>query len=116
VYIATDEQNHAMFEPMRKRYNVRFLSDFLDRGLLKGVNKNWYGMIEQIVCSHADKFVGTWWSTFTGYINRMRGYFGRDKQSWYYPRNWKYEMQAFRSPDGQTGWWREWPTAWTDID
>jgi hypothetical protein len=30
------------------RYKVRFLNDFLDQNLLPGVNKNLYGMIEQV--------------------------------------------------------------------
>jgi hypothetical protein len=34
-------------------------------------------MIEQIVAANGEAFIGTWWSTFTGYINRMRGYMGR---------------------------------------
>ncbi|GAB5359444.1 hypothetical protein AAMO2058_000544600 [Amorphochlora amoebiformis] len=116
VYIATDEKDHSIFEPFKKHYKVRFLSDYLDKGVLKGVNKNWFGMIEQIVCSRSKRFVGTWWSTFTGYINRMRGYHGDDKKSWYYPKNWKYEMQTYKAPYGETGWWREWPPAWTSID
>jgi hypothetical protein len=33
-------------------------------------------MIDQVVCTRGDIFVGTWFSTFTGYITRMRGYMG----------------------------------------
>ena len=33
-------------------------------------------MIESIVCSRAKVFAGTYFSTFTGYIHRMRGYHG----------------------------------------
>jgi len=116
VYIATDERNKSIFDDFKKRHTVRFLDDYIAKGLLEGVDKDLYGMIEQIICSKANKFVGTWWSTFTGFINRMRGYRGIDTQSWYYPANWKYEMQTFKSPDGETGWWREWPVAWRDID
>lgn len=115
VYISSDEQKRELFKPFTSKYRVKFLADFIKEGYLEGVNPNLYGMIEQIVASHADRFVGTWWSTFTGYINRMRGYRAADTRSWYYPKNWKYEMQEFRSPDA-SGWWREWPVAWRDID
>jgi hypothetical protein len=50
------------------------LDDFLQQGYLKDVNPNLFGMIEQIILSHSNKFMGTWWSTFTGYSNRMRGF------------------------------------------
>jgi hypothetical protein len=74
VYIATDEKRADFFQPFHERYQVRFLKDYLD--LLPGVNKNLYGMIEQLVASRGERFIGTWWSTFTGYINRMRGFRG----------------------------------------
>ena len=30
----------------------------------------------QVVCSRGEMFTGTWFSTFSGYITRMRGYLG----------------------------------------
>ena len=33
-------------------------------------------MIDTIVASRARVFVGTWFSTFSGYITRLRGYYG----------------------------------------
>jgi hypothetical protein len=74
VYIATDEKRANFFQPFHERYKVRYLKDYMD--LLPGVNKNLYGMIEQLVASRGERFIGTWWSTFTGYINRMRGFRG----------------------------------------
>jgi len=116
VYIATDEKKRDFFKPLTDYYDVKFLDDFLkDEGVLEGVNKNYFGMIEQIVAANGETFIGTWWSTFTGYINRMRGYMGRVDRSFYYPKNFKNEMQKWAEPTGG-GWWREWPTAWTDID
>ena len=53
-----------------------FLGDILKDGALGGVNPNYYGMIESIACSRASVFAGTYWSTFTGYIHRLRGYHG----------------------------------------
>merc|ERR1719201_2259136 len=34
----------------------------------------WQGVIEMIICAQADTFLGSWGSTFTGYIHRLRGY------------------------------------------
>jgi hypothetical protein len=31
-------------------------------------------MVEQVVAAQGKVFVGTYWSTFTGFIMRMRGY------------------------------------------
>ena len=116
VYIATDEKDRKFFKPLTDYYDVKFLDDFLNEDhVLKNVNKNYYGMIEQIVAANGETFIGTWWSTFTGYINRMRGYMGRVDRSHYYPKNFKNEMQKWVEPNGG-GWWREWPTGWTDID
>lgn len=78
---------------------------------LKNVNPNYLGMIDQVVCTGArcvqydtsfmtgemlscisnhfihkicSHFIGTWFSTFTGYITRMRGYKGySDKTVWF---------------------------------
>ena len=55
-------------------WHLRFLRDYQKRGLLEGANPNTLGMIETIVCSRAQNFAGTWFSTFTGYIHRLRGW------------------------------------------
>ena len=72
VYIATDESDIAFFEPLRQQHTVLFLNDF--RHLIADMDPNYYGMIEQLVCAKGDKFVGTYYSTFSAYINRVRGY------------------------------------------
>jgi GDP-fucose protein O-fucosyltransferase len=64
VYIASDEQNFTFFEPLAKHYNILFLKDF--KSELAGVNTNFYGMIDQLVASRGDIFVGVIFSTFTG--------------------------------------------------
>jgi GDP-fucose protein O-fucosyltransferase len=64
VYIATDEQDMAFFEPLAKHYNLLFLKDF--KSELVGVNTNFYGMIDQLIASRGDIFVGVILSTFTG--------------------------------------------------
>ena len=53
-------------------YNVYFLDDF--KHLFEDLNTNYYGMLDQLIASKGRTFIGTFHSTFTGYINRMRGY------------------------------------------
>jgi GDP-fucose protein O-fucosyltransferase len=72
VYIATDERDKSFFEILHQHHTILFLHDF--DYVIEGIDPNYYGMIEQLVCAKGDKFVGTYYSTFTGYINRVRGY------------------------------------------
>jgi hypothetical protein len=94
---------------------VRFLSDFKDKVDMSSLRSDQFGMLEQVVASRGRAFVGVWWSTFTGYIMRMRGYHGLEKDSWYAMPEYRNEMQRYQEPEGP-GWWREWPTCWTKID
>jgi hypothetical protein len=72
VYIATDERDKSFFKILHQYHTILFLHDF--DHLIEGIDPNYYGMIEQLVCAKGDKFIGTYYSTFTGYINRVRGY------------------------------------------
>ena len=111
--------------PMRKHYNIYFLDDFKDA--LKGVNSNYFGMIDQLVAAKGRIFFGTWFSTFTGFIDRMRGYRSvRDKlpgykdgslpTSYYYAVvKKKLEMHEYAPLHGAF-FNREFPTSWRDID
>ncbi|KAJ8599752.1 hypothetical protein CTAYLR_003439 [Chrysophaeum taylorii] len=49
-----------------------------------GINPNYLGMAESIVCSRAEVFAGTWFSTFTGYIHRLRGFHGLGENTYYH--------------------------------
>lgn len=71
-------------------------------------------MIESIVCSRAKVFVGTYYSTFTGYIHRLRGYHGRGEDSYYHSTRFVHQLQMKKSV-GQ-GWPREWRAGWTDDE
>jgi len=126
LFIATDERDKTFFSPFLKHYQVYFLDDF--KHLLEGVNPNYYGMIDQLVASTSENFIGTWWSTFSAYINRMRGYHstklkksGFEKgtlQSWYFdPQGFdrKYEMRSYY-PVRLPLYMREFPTSWRFID
>ena len=125
LYIATDEKDKSVFQPFTDAgFRVRFLGDFLNKPngrkrtpLLDELNPNLIGMVEQQVAARGRVFVGTWWSTFSGYIIRLRGYVAPAlaKRSWYFLKDYRDEMQRYQEPEGP-GWWREWPMAWEKID
>jgi hypothetical protein len=124
VYIATDERDKPFFDLLRKRYKIYFMDDFKD--LLTDVNTNYFGMVDQLVASRGRTFIGTFYSTFTGYINRVRGYHSqKDKAEGHdlgvinsyfdIPLNRKYEMREYR-PLRPAFWAREFPIGWRDLD
>jgi len=124
VFIATDEQNKTFFEPLQKHYKVLFLKDFLH--LIPDLNKNYYGMLDQRIASRGRTFAGAHLSTFTGYINRMRGYHSQKeklpghelgilKSYFYAPKKNKADMIKYFPLMGPL-WGREFPVAWRDID
>jgi GDP-fucose protein O-fucosyltransferase len=126
VYIATDDMNRTLFQPLMDHYDVYFLGDFQE--LLGDLNANYYSIIDQLVASRGRVFFGAFCSTFTGYINRMRGYRSqKDKaEGWqngivdsyfynfqgYDKRN---KMRIYHPPI-KSWFFREFPIAWRDID
>ena len=128
IFIATDERKKEFFKPLRKYYpHIFFLDDFSH--LLKDVNTNFYGMIDQLVASKGRKFFGCWHSTFTGFINRMRGYHSQNERlvdsgyetgallnTYYYvPRAELRAMHKY-APLSGPAFNRENPTAWRNLD
>lgn len=96
------------------KWNVRFLRDFIKKDLLVKVNPNFYGVIESIICSRARVFAGTYMSTFTGYIHRLRGYHGLGEESFYHTTGRVMDLRKTESVG--SGWPREWRSGWTDDD
>ena len=102
-------------------YQVRFMRDYM-KPLYKGddivglhdVNPNTYGMLESIVCSKAAKFAGTYFSTFTGYIHRLRGYHGLGEKTYYHTKPYVFKLQEKKNQG--TGWNREYRSCWTDDE
>jgi hypothetical protein len=93
-------------------WHIRFLRDFTRRGLLQGVNPNTHGKLESIVCSRAKLFAGTYFSTFTGYIHRLRGYHGLGEATYYHHKRYVMHLQMEKSVGH--GFSREWRAGWTD--
>jgi hypothetical protein len=116
LFIATDERNKTFFDPIKEHHDVRFLDDYWEAGNLGDIDPYFLGMIDTIVASHGRTFAGTWFSTFTGYINRMRGYLGYSmKDSWYGYLPRKDAVRDYKYPQGNYGA-REWPIGWIAID
>ena len=127
VYIATDETNMTFFQTFQQHYNILFLHNFTH--LIPDINPNYYGMIEQLVASKSEVFVGTFYSTFSAYINRFRGYHAQRNQlpgyelghiqSYYYVpgthEGFRTVMQNYVSVQ-QAFWQQEFPVAWRDIN
>lgn len=68
LYICTDETNLSYFNKIKKKYKVIFFKDFNLN--LTDLEK---AIVEQIICSKADLFYGTFPSTYSKRINIMRG-------------------------------------------
>jgi len=117
LYIATDERNKKFFDPVKEKHHpVRFLDDYWEIAGLSKLDSTYIGMVDTIVASHGRAFAGTWFSTFTGFINRLRGYLGKSmKNSWYSYLPRKDVMIEFAYPGGNY-YAREWPIAWLSID
>jgi hypothetical protein len=112
LYISTDEQNRTFFEPLAEHHDLRFLDDYYEEAGLANLDKHFMGMVESIVSARGRLFVGTWHSTFSSYIMRLRGYYGMSKVSNYYnyrPR-WLW-MHKWVYPNGNYAA-REFPIAW----
>jgi len=126
VYIATDDMNRTFFQPLTDHYDVYFLGDFQE--LLGDLNYNYYSIIDQLVASRGRVFFGAFCSTFTGFINRMRGYRSQNDKTkgWhdgiiesyfynYQDMDKRNKMRAYHPPVPL--WYgREFPMAWRDID
>jgi GDP-fucose protein O-fucosyltransferase len=124
VYIATDEQDKSFFKPMANSYDLVYLDDF--RHLLVGIDSHYYGMIDQLVASRSRTFFGCWFSTFTAYINRLRGYHSDRLRSpgfvqgiidsfYYAPADRRDNMREYWPVSGAF-YAREFPVSWRNID
>jgi GDP-fucose protein O-fucosyltransferase len=117
-----------------------------NHSMARHVSSYFYDIIEQLVCANAETFIGTYYSTFTGYINRLRGYHSTanilsSSSSYWYRKNPPAVQRAnendgsinsyYYAADSQQDrrtimknytaiqpwyWIREYPIAWRDID
>ncbi|CAF1080180.1 unnamed protein product [Adineta ricciae] len=77
IYLATDETDKAILQKDFLQYfgdyKIITYGDF-EHLVSKYIQPHWVGIIEQIICSRGESFVGTKLSTYSGYITRIRGY------------------------------------------
>mmetsp|Transcript_31721 Transcript_31721/g.48632 ORF Transcript_31721/g.48632 Transcript_31721/m.48632 type:complete len:91 (-) Transcript_31721:252-524(-) len=84
-------------------------------------------MLDSLIASKGRIFFGCWFSTFTGYINRIRGYRSvNEKQPGYedglLPTSYYYALEDRKLhlhtyyPVKKSFYAREFPTSWRSID
>jgi len=69
LYIASDETNRSFFDFLKKHYNIFFLENIVDN-----ISDRDSMVVDQLVCSESDIFLGSRLSTYSDYINILRGY------------------------------------------
>jgi hypothetical protein len=125
LYILTDEVNRSFFEPFLRHHHVYFLSDFESQ--IRGLNTNYYGLVEQLVAAQGRIFVGCMYSTFSSFVMRLRGYHSTRGmlpgfQTGLLPTTYYYAPVRFRdimhnyTELSKPMTYREFPMAWTGID
>lgn len=116
LFIATDEKNRTWFNDLAAHHQVRFIEDYTEIAGLDQIDPDYYSMIEAVVAARGRTFSGTWFSTFSGYITRLRGYYGMtQKDTWYPWLDRKEGMHTWKTPSiFEFG--HEWPDAWIGID
>jgi hypothetical protein len=121
IYVASDERDRGFFSAFRVSFEVFFIEDFLDKISLD-MSRASIACVEQLICAFADCLVGTKLSTFSGYINRLRGYHGaRDTTIRFTDGSPGSEIDGLGSPrfswvswvdNGNPLWGREFKEAW----
>jgi hypothetical protein len=116
LYIATDERNKTFFDDLAVHHDLRFLDDYWELAGLSHLDPNYMGMIDTIVASRGRAFAGTWFSTFTGYITRLRGYHGLSQMdTWYSFLPRKTAVHEWKLVN-DIAYAFEWPDGWIGID
>lgn len=145
LYVATDMKDKSAFEGVRKAgHRVLTLADVLaaasaarrnvsmprpvslvanDVAMTTGeaeavarIGANEAALVDVLVASQGRTFTGTWFSTLSTHIQRIRGYAGRPDASTFFSE-FKRWAACQRWEDPRRPWYmREYSTAWRDID
>ena len=119
LYIATDERNMKFFNDFRSKHSgqLRFFDEYRQLANLDSIDHSLYGMIDTVIASRGSVFSGTWFSTLSAFIVRLRGYYGISKYFSYYGwQNRKFYMHTWEDVGEGSDYAHEYPTAWTSID
>ena len=110
VYIGVNKQNKSFFDPLKKKFDLTFLEDYVH--LLPGIDQFYYPLVDQLVeAKGMDHF-----PMFVSYVDRIRGYDSFDKSSkqrmeYYYGTT---EKQYY--PLSQPLSTQEFPSGWRHIN
>lgn len=104
LYIATDEKDKSFFNFLKPDYNIFFLNDFL-----KDLRVQESLIVDQITCVNSEIFLGSRLSTFSDYINIMRGY---EQRSDYHREGTNYSLPILTYKKYP---WEVEPYAWENI-
>jgi hypothetical protein len=88
LYVATDETDREFFRPLREQYRLCFFADVAPPEAA-AAPKEWLACAEQLLCARARSFIGTRLSTFSTYIQRLRGYTGTVDTSLHFTDGWQ---------------------------
>lgn len=116
IYIATDESDEQIFADLAANFKAPKIISWRDveKVCKEEIPYAWIGPIEQLICTAARRFVGNDLSTFTSYINRLRGYtLAEDQNSYYHCNKYEYvpEQNGLKGYNGQS-YLREHPLFW----
>lgn len=76
LVVATDEINRNFFRHLARRYRCVFARDLVTAVCPPGLTRWQISCVEQNLCALGESYVGTRLSTFSAYVNRIRGYIG----------------------------------------
>ena len=120
LFVLSDERNRSFFQPIKDAgFDLVFLEDLFDD---QNFDPNKLGMLEQLVAANplSRTFTGTWFSTFSSYVARLRAYYGHRPDTVYYaaPHDKHRAMHdTYRSHHPEFPFYtREWALGWDGID
>lgn len=118
LFVLSDETDRDWFAPIRRQFHLFFLNDFDDVFALDDPNAR--GMVEQLVGSapNCRTFTGTFFSTFSSYVARLRAYYKHAPNTFFYaaPKQKNYILHDTSDVIHFPFYNREWPIAWNAID
>jgi len=125
IFVSSDEKrDHQIFKELSEKYNIVMLETF--QNLVDGLNPNFHGMVEQMIAAKAGIFFGTYYSTYSGFISRLRGYYsvqneedgiveGILRNTFYITSEQKNEYAISKAVQ-KPFFSREFPIAWRNIN
>jgi hypothetical protein len=116
IYLASDETDKQIIEELAQGLGAPKIYSWQDIENMINfkIPYAWIGPIEQLICTAARRFVGNDLSTFTSYINRLRGYtLAEDQNSYFHNEHYTQvpDKQGMKAYTGRS-YLREHPLFW----